>query len=128
MPTTPSKPLCSICDSPYHYQTFCPFKKKKAIPKQSAKEQEYQIWKEEIARPILIERDGNKCSCCGRPARRGEKLDIEHTLTKGSRPDLKRDLDNMKLFCRFPCHRNKTDGKICLHNDNAYDTKKLKLT
>ena len=27
------KPLCTICQSPYHYQSFCPYKKRKAINK-----------------------------------------------------------------------------------------------
>ena len=27
----PTKPLCKICDSPYHYQSFCPQKPKKPI-------------------------------------------------------------------------------------------------
>jgi hypothetical protein len=75
----------------------------------------YQQWKEEIARPFLIKRDGNRCSCCLRPARTNEKLDIEHTKTKGSRPDLKRDLRNLSLMCRIPCHRNKTDDIACEH-------------
>lgn len=82
----------------------------------SANEAQYQIWKETVARPAIIARDGNKCSCCGRPAEAGEKLDLEHTLGKGSHPGLKRDLKNLTLMCRFPCHRNKTDGVECVHN------------
>ena len=27
----PTKPLCKICDSPYHYQSFCPRKERKPI-------------------------------------------------------------------------------------------------
>ena len=91
-------------------------KTKKRPKQQSDKEKEYQVWKEQVARPALIERDGgNYCTCCGRPAYNGEKLDIEHTLTKGSRPDLKRDLDNLTLMCRYPCHFRKTNGLICEH-------------
>lgn len=98
------------------YGDFCfQHKSRKAIPKQSAKEIEYQTWKEEVARPHLIWRDGNKCFCCGRAAYPNEKLDIEHKLGKGTRPDLKRVLRNLRLFCRFPCHAAKTLGKVCNH-------------
>lgn len=81
----------------------------------SDKQAEYNRWLEAVARPYLIERDGNKCSCCTRPALEGEKLDIEHTLGKGSHPELKRDLNNLTLMCRIPCHNNKTDNKPCDH-------------
>lgn len=85
------------------------------MQKQSAKEIEYQIWKEEIARPYLIERDGNKCDCCNRRARYEEKLDIDHIKNKGSHPELKRRMDNLQLLCRFPCHFNKTNHIECQH-------------
>ena len=86
-----------------------------SMKRMSAKEQEYQYWKENTARQAVIERDGNHCQCCLRPAYESEKLDIDHVLSKGSRPDLKRSIDNMQLLCRWPCHRNKTDRKECLH-------------
>lgn len=106
---------CANCGSPWHYKTFCPMTKKKRPRQQSEKEQSYQAWKEEVARPAVIARDGNKCSCCNRPARPKEKLDLDHELGKGSHPELKRDINNLQLLCRFPCHRNKTDGKECVH-------------
>jgi hypothetical protein len=89
--------------------------RKKRIRQQSDKEKDYQVWKETVARPYLIERDGNKCGCCERPAYPNEKLDIEHELGKGSHPELKRELSNLRLYCRFPCHRKKTDHIPCLH-------------
>ena len=84
--------------------------------RQSTKEEQYQLWKEDVARPFIIERDGNICRCCLRPAYDGEKLDIDHILGKGGlHAGLKRSLNNMQLLCRFPCHRNKTDHKKCQH-------------
>lgn len=116
-----SRKLCIVCGA-RAYSDYCfrhkprkPIETKKRIRQQSDKELEYQKWKEEVARPFLIARDGNLCSCCGRDAYPGEKLDIEHTLGKGSHPSQKRDLNNLTLMCRFPCHRNKTDGKKCDH-------------
>jgi hypothetical protein len=92
----------------------------KRIKQQSDRELEYQAWKETVARPALIERDGNNCSCCGRSAFMNEKLDIEHTLTKGSRPDLKRDPDNLTLMDRI-CHHYKTIGQPCPHTPYNID-------
>jgi 5-methylcytosine-specific restriction endonuclease McrA len=104
------------------YGSFCIIHKpRKPLPaptrrikQQSAKEKQYQVYKESEMRPAVIARDGNNCYCCTRPAYPGEKLDLEHTLTKGSRPDLKRDIANIKLYCR-PCHNNKTDHRPCPH-------------
>lgn len=101
-------------------RSTAPIKRGKRPKPMSTKEQEYQDYKESVLRPALIERDGNRCSCCGRPAHPNEKLDIEHTLNKGSHPELKRDLKNLHLYCRFPCHRNKTDGIQCSHDRNPY--------
>lgn len=84
----------------------------KAIPKQTAKELEYQIWKEAIARPAVIERDGWGCQCPGVCWNLG--TDLDHKLGKGSHPGMKRDIANLQLLCR-PCHNNKTDLKECLH-------------
>lgn len=106
---------CSFCGSDTHYVTWCWRRKTKKVRPQSDKEMSYQTWKETVARPHLIKRDGNWCYCCWRPAEGDEKLDIEHTKGKGSHPESKRELKNMRLYCRFPCHRNKTDNIPCLH-------------
>lgn len=109
------KLLCKICGSEWHYQTFCPYKKNKRPKQQSDKELEYQEWKEQVARPAVIERDGNHCQCCLRPAYEEEKLDLDHKDGKGSHPKDKRNIKKLQLLCRFPCHRNKTDNKPCPH-------------
>lgn len=97
---------CIVCGK-RAYSEYCvqhkprkPIITKNRPAPQSAKEQAYQVWKEEVARPYLIARDGNNCSCCKRPAFANEKLDIEHTLGKGSHPGMKKDLDNLTLMCR----------------------------
>lgn len=111
------KKQCKWCGeaSPRHWPFQCRLNPKahKAIKKQSSKQISYKDWLESVARPYLIAKLGNYCSCCRRPALGGEKLDIEHTLGVGSHAGLKRDLNNMTLMCRFPCHRNKTDHKPC---------------
>lgn len=87
----------------------------KPINKVSTKQSEYLKWREKVVRPFLIDRDGNICQCCKRPAYDNEKLDIDEIKGRGSHPELKRDLNNMQLLCRFPCHRLKTDNKKCNH-------------
>lgn len=99
------------------YGQYCiQHKPRKRIRQISDKQAEYHKWLEEVARPYLIEKFGNVCSCCMRTFK--TKLDIEHTKEVGSHAELKKDLNNMTLMCRFPCHRNKTDNKECLHEDS----------
>lgn len=110
------EPYCTSCEKTGHYKTFCRFVKRKPIPKQSDKEKEYQAWKEEVARTYLINKYRNKCNCCNRPAFSHEKLDIDHILGKGSRIDLKTNLNNIQFLCRYPCHDNKTNNRVCEHD------------
>lgn len=83
-----------------------------AIRKISAKQRKHLIWIEEVARPYLIEKFGDICQCCKEVH---YPHDVDHILSKGSRPDLKEDLDNLQLLGRFPCHRLKTDHIECTH-------------
>lgn len=119
---------CVVCNK-RAYSNYCvqhkprkPIKVNKPLPRPtkrirqvSTKQAQYHVWLEAEARPYLIARDGNKCSCCKRPAASNEKLDIEHTIGKGAHPETKRDLNQMTLMCRLPCHHNKTDGIPCYH-------------
>ena len=117
---------CTVCGK-RAYSNYCfqhkkrkPIEIKKRIRQVSDKQSKYHRWLEDFARPALIARDGNNCSCCGRAARQSEekleKLDIEHTLNKGSHPSLKQDMNNLTLMCRYPCHYNKTNHIECNHS------------
>lgn len=90
-------------------------KPRKPINRISRKQAQYERWLETDARPAVIERDGNYCRCCKRPPYSSEKLDLNHVKGKGAHPGLKRDIANLELLCRYPCHRNYTDRKLCLH-------------
>ncbi len=70
--------------------------------------QEQSLWIREVGRPAVIERDGETCVCCGATS----NLTVDHIKTKGSRPDLKKDIANLQLLC-FYCHRLKTDKLPC---------------
>jgi hypothetical protein len=108
----PTKPLQRSATYAVPKRTPLP-RPEKRIRQRSDKQLEYENWLEEVARPYLIAKYGNMCSCCRQYWSVRDKLDIEHTLTKGSRPDLKKDLDNLTLMCRYPCHYNKTNGIPC---------------
>lgn len=110
--------ICKFCGGEGHSATFCFARPKKTIPrnttpkKQSTKQKEYETWKYNVAKPFVIKRDGHKCSCCGAEHK---PLDLEHTLGVGSHPEFKRELKNMTLMCRYPCHDNKTNNRPCPH-------------
>ena len=72
--------------------------------------QDQAKWIKEIGRPELIRRYGEVCNCCGTH----DDLTVDHIKTKGSRPDLKKNIDNLQFLC-FVCHRNKTDHLTCVH-------------
>lgn len=110
----PKPVFCTKCESPYHYQSFCPLNRK-PIRKRSAKQITYDQWKEEVARPYLINIFGNRCQCCLRSAFINEKLDIDHKLNRGGHAEKKSDLNNLQLLCRYPCHFKKTNNEKCLH-------------
>ena len=104
---------CKHCGSATHYSIAC-FRAKKRVPNsRSFKQVDYELWLEQIARPKVIKRDGNFCKCCGRPAKEGEKLDLDHIKGKGAHAELKQKINNLQLLCRFPCHFRKTNNIKC---------------
>lgn len=105
----PRKPIAIRTSLP---RPTAPIKRGKRPKQQSDKEKEYQIWLKEVARPAVILRDGNRCNCCKMP---DNQLDLDHIAGKGSHPELRQSIDNLQLLCRWPCHRNKTDGIDCTH-------------
>lgn len=62
--------------------------------------QRYNEFRDEIARPYLIDKFGEKCAKC---KREDLPLDIDHIRKRGSSPQLKYDLKNLQLLCRS-CH------------------------
>lgn len=87
-------------------------KKPKPIKKVSKKQSEYETWLIKVARPAVIERDGDYCRCC---LMVHYPHDLDHVDGKGHNPSRKRDITNLQLLGRFPCHRNKTDRLPCTH-------------
>lgn len=56
----------------------------------------------DLFRRIAAERT-HTCVRCGTPIRELSPSNFHHTKTKGSRPDLRLDPDNIEIVCT-PCH------------------------
>jgi|SRR6185503_5812056 len=101
--------LCTECGSKFHYQTFCPYKKKKPIPKIGKETELYNTFRDTIAKPYLDEKYGHICSVkeCGMT----ERLEVDHVKTRGAHHELKFELKNLRYLCHDH-HRLQTDGKL----------------
>lgn len=86
----------------------------KFITRYGKRAREQSTWVRDVARPYLDKTFGHVCAKCGKGDYGMHILDVDHKLTKGSRPDLKQDLDNIQYLGRIPCHQDKTDHKEML--------------
>lgn len=96
--------LCKACGSQWHYKTFCPYIRKKAIKKigKQAKLNQEDRMKWLATNPPDAYGEW-KCYLnisphCFRRVDIGT-LNIEHVRSKVRRPDLRHDLSNMKPAC-----------------------------
>jgi 5-methylcytosine-specific restriction endonuclease McrA len=105
----PKEVLCTNCGSNYHYQTFCPFKKRKPITQQGKHAKLWQTFRDKVAIPYLDKKYGHICSYKGCSVT--TNLDVDHIKGRGSHPGLRYDVKNMQYLCREH-HRMKTDGKL----------------
>lgn len=107
--------LCKICGTRMlAYTTLqnkcreCVLTNAKPIPQRGRKARQYEVFRDKVAIPYLEKKYGRKCDHC---KRENIPLDVAHKKTRGSRPDLKFDVHNLRFLCR-PCHRLETDGKL----------------
>lgn len=101
------KNLCTICGSQWHYQSFCPYKKKKPISQRGKETLKYEAFRDDIAIPWLTNCFGYVCSVLD--CQVTTNLDVDHKATRGAHHDKKYDLSNLRFVCR-PHHRQITDG------------------
>jgi hypothetical protein len=101
--------LCTNCGSKYHYQTFCPYKKKKAISQRGKQTLLYEAFRDTVAKPYLDNKYGHVCSYKG--CTRTEGLDVNHKKSRGAHAELKFELKNLEYLCREH-HSLFTDGKL----------------
>lgn len=66
----------------------------------------YQDWRDTVAIPYLDAHYGHICAVLGCFE---TQVDVDHIKERGSRPDLKYDVTNIRYLCR-PHHRLITDG------------------
>lgn len=80
-----------------------PLKREKKHPKpirQIGKQAlKYNAWRDKVAKPYLDSTYGHKCIICGS----AEALDVDHIQKRGSHPELRMVLLNVRWLCR-PCH------------------------
>lgn len=94
---------CKFCGSVFHYPYMCKDnpKKRKRITRYGKKAREYREWRDEVAIPHLIAKDGRKCALCGSTG----KLEVDHIAKRrmGGAPSRTMNLENVRLLCRT-CH------------------------
>ena len=59
----------------------------------------YGEWRDTVAIPYLTKTFGYRCVMCGST----DNLDVDHIKKRGSHPELKYSLENVRFLCR-PCH------------------------
>lgn len=98
--------VCRVCHK-RAYSDYCVrHKPRKPITQRGKQYKKYQSFKTLQAHPYLTEKYGRVCSVIGCME---SEVDIDHIEERGSRPDLKYELTNLRYVCR-PHHRLITDG------------------
>lgn len=92
--------LCGVCS----FNRYFKDKKRKPIKQRGKKTVEYEKWRDGVAIPYLNKTYGRICSREG--CKETEYLDVDHIITRGSRPDLKLELSNVRYLCR-PHHQER---------------------
>jgi 5-methylcytosine-specific restriction endonuclease McrA len=102
-----AKPVvCKACGTNGHYQTFCPYKKRKPIPKRGKHAKKWETFRDTVAKPYLDAKYGRVCSKPG--CSETTNLDVDHIKKRGSNPQLRYELTNLRYLCR-PHHIEETD-------------------
>lgn len=102
----PKQIICSNCGSNRHYQTFCPWKKRKPISQRGKQARLWETFRDKVAIPYLDKKYGHVCSIKG--CTETKNLDVDHIKKRGSHPHLKFDVKNLRYLCR-PHHIQETD-------------------
>lgn len=98
---------CIVCGN-RAYSDYCfQHKPKKRITQKGRATIEYEEWRDTVAIPYLNKHFGRVCAACGGERCHNRQLDVDHKIKRGSRADLKMDLNNVQYLGRFPCHFEK---------------------
>jgi len=96
------KPICKLCNSPYHYQTFCGTKKKKGIKKFGKEAEAWSITRAEWFKANASSSGYYYCHYCGKPGVM-EETTLDHVKPKGTHKSLAHDFSNL-VTCCGPCN------------------------
>lgn len=123
MTERPTKPLCEECQSPYHYKSFCPYRRRtpiavktplprqtKPIAKRGKRTKEYDKWRDTVAKPYLDKTYGHVCAACKGLRCGNRMLDVDHIQNRSTHASQRMELSNVQYLGRFPCHVEKTTG------------------
>jgi len=99
LPTKPCKHCKETQPKHWPYQCKANPKKPKRIKQIGKGTIKYNQWRDSVAKPYLFTQ-GNFCAICGKASKH---LDVDHIKKRGSHPQLKMNIDNVRLVCRS-CH------------------------
>lgn len=85
-------------------------RKSKPIRQKGKRTLEYERWRDTVAKPYLDKTYGRVCSSCAGSRCGNNQLDVDHIQNRGSHPELRMELSNVRYLGRFPCHYEKTAG------------------
>lgn len=102
--------LCGVCS--YSKAKKSPSKPRKPIQQRGREARKWDTFRDKVARPYLDKNYGIACVDCGvLPPTKDDgthyRHDVDHVKGKGSHPELKYDLRNLRYRCR-KCHIRKT--------------------
>lgn len=86
--------LCGVCS----YNKYFKDKKRKPITKRGKRQVEYEQWRDQEAIPYLDKNYGHVCAVTN--CFETEHLDVDHIQKRGSHPELKMELTNVRFLCR----------------------------
>ena len=92
------KPICKVCDSPYHYQTFCPYAKKITIKKYGKEADKWATTRIEWFKKNASRSGYYYCHYCGRPMVM-EETTLDHIKPRGSNRGLAHEFSNLVPCC-----------------------------
>lgn len=93
---------CMICGKRAYSEYCVQHKPRKPITQHGKRAIAYETWRDEVAIPYLDSHFGHFCAWCNAT----ENLDVDHIKTRGSRADLKMDVNNVRFLCRS-CHQTR---------------------
>lgn len=99
---------CKVCNK-RAYSEYCYIHKpRKPIRQKGRRTLEYEQWRDNVARPYLDRTKGIACEQCFKlPPMKNEfeyyRHDVDHIEARGSNPDKKMQLSNVRYLCRI-CH------------------------